>query len=90
LDINGFEKGYKHGTVSIWMLKHKPDGNPEEFGRMDAKFMKSVVGLRFNININAKRARTESGVLFRKHEFDARYFDERGTQLLNMNEASKL
>lgn len=79
MDLKGFDKGYKHGTVQLWLLKHKPDGQPEEFARMDANFMKSVVGLRFNININSKRARTESGVLYRKHEFEARYYDERGT-----------
>ena len=90
MDLKGFDKGYKHGQLQLWLLKHKPDGLPEEFGRLDANFMKSVVGLRINININHKRARTESGVLFRKHEFEGRYFDERGTQLLNINEASKL
>ena len=51
--------------------------------------MSSVVGLRFNININARRAKTIEGVYYRKHEIEARYFDERGTQLLNINEASK-
>lgn len=75
--------------MQLWFLKHKPDGEPSEFSKMDAQFMKSVVGLRFNLNINARRARTPEGVAYRKHEIDARYFDERGTQLLNMNEASK-
>ena len=75
--------------MQLWFLKHKPDGDPAEFAHMDTEFMKSVVGLRLNIGINSRRARTESGVLYRKHEFEARYFDERGTQLLNTNEASK-
>jgi hypothetical protein len=89
LDVYGLDKGYRHASMQIWMLKHKPDGEPTDFAKMDAAFMKSVVGLRFTINVNGKRARNETGVLYRKHEFEAKYFDERGTQLLNTNEASK-
>lgn len=89
LDVRGLDKGYRHGTMQIWMLKHKPDGDPIEFAKAADHFMKSAVGLRFTMNVNGKRARSENGVLFRKHEFEAKYFDERGTQLLNTNEASK-
>lgn len=89
LDVHGLDKGYKHGSMQMWLLKHKPEGDPSLFAKMDAHFMKSVVGLRFTMNINGKRTRSENGVLYRKHEFEAKYFDERGTQLLNTNEASK-
>ena len=48
-----------------------------------------MVGLRFNVNINSRRAKDENGKSIRRHDIEAKYFDERGTQLLNMNEASK-
>jgi hypothetical protein len=71
------------------LLKHKPDGEPYQFGKMDAALQESVVGLRFNVNVNSRRAKDEDGKNIRRNEIEAKYFDERGTQLLNMNEASK-
>ena len=86
-EIQGLGRGYQHGSMQIWLLKHMPNGDPAEFSKMDAQFMSSVVGLRFNLNVNARRAKTADGISYRKHEIEARYFDERGTQLLNINEA---
>jgi len=56
---------------------------------MDAALQETIVGLRFNINVNNRRAKDDEGKSIRRNEIEAKYFDERGTQLLNMNEASK-